>query len=352
MLPAASRATAVRLCAPFETLPDGQLTEYGAVVSSAPRLPPSTLNCTPTTPTLSEEFAAKLTEPETVAPAAGLVRATVGAVVGRGGGGGRSCSTRSRCAASSSCCRQRRGRRPLGCAPRSRRLPDGQLTEYGAARVLGGRGLASIDLELHADDGDVVGRGGSDARRARDGRASRRAREPNRGGSGVTGWRRRSGRVRHGHGALRARGVAGRVAGEGREGVRRRSRRCRTASSRSTARLVSRPPRLPPSTLNCTPTTATLSDAVAATLAVPETVAPADGLVEPNRGGSGVTGWRRRSARVRHGHGALRAGVVAGSIAGDGREGVPAVRGRWPTRQLTRVRRARVLGADVAPRPP
>ena len=81
VLPAASRANAVMLCAPFGTLPDGQLAEYGAVVSSALRLPPSILNCTPTTPTLSEAFAARVTEPDTVAPAAGLVSPTVGAVV-------------------------------------------------------------------------------------------------------------------------------------------------------------------------------------------------------------------------------------------------------------------------------
>src|SRR6187549_899085 len=75
------------LCPPFGTLPDDQLAEYGAVVSSAPRLPPSILNCTPTTPTLSEAFAAMVTDPETVAPAAGLVRSTVGAVVSPVGGG-------------------------------------------------------------------------------------------------------------------------------------------------------------------------------------------------------------------------------------------------------------------------
>src|SRR5262245_53776809 len=75
------------LCSPFGTLPDDQLTEYGAVVSSAPRLPPSVLNCTPTTSTLFGAFAAVLTDPDTVAPAAGLVSATVGAVVSPVGGG-------------------------------------------------------------------------------------------------------------------------------------------------------------------------------------------------------------------------------------------------------------------------
>ena len=88
VLPAASRANAVMVCDPLGTLPDGQLIEYGALVSSAPMLAPSTLNCTPTTPTLSDASAAALTDPETVAPAAGLVSATDGAAVSAGGGGG------------------------------------------------------------------------------------------------------------------------------------------------------------------------------------------------------------------------------------------------------------------------
>src|SRR5438128_1534497 len=54
---------------------------YGAVVSSVPRLAPSSLNCTPTTPTLSEAVAETVTVPETVAPLAGAVIATVGVVV-------------------------------------------------------------------------------------------------------------------------------------------------------------------------------------------------------------------------------------------------------------------------------
>ena len=39
------------------------------------------LNCTPATPTLSEAVAVRVTVPDTVAPAAGAVRLTVGAVV-------------------------------------------------------------------------------------------------------------------------------------------------------------------------------------------------------------------------------------------------------------------------------
>ena len=51
------------------------------MVSSAPRLAPSSWNCTPTTPTLSEAVAETVTVPETVAPELGDVTLTVGAVV-------------------------------------------------------------------------------------------------------------------------------------------------------------------------------------------------------------------------------------------------------------------------------
>ena len=57
-------------------------TEYGAVVSSPPTLVPSTLNCTPATPTLWAALAATFTDPDTVAPAAGAVTDTVGAPCG------------------------------------------------------------------------------------------------------------------------------------------------------------------------------------------------------------------------------------------------------------------------------
>src|SRR2546427_11958971 len=56
-------------------------TEYGAVVSSAPRAAPSSWNWTPTTPTLSEALAETVMLPVTVAPEVGAVMATVGAVV-------------------------------------------------------------------------------------------------------------------------------------------------------------------------------------------------------------------------------------------------------------------------------
>ena len=51
------------------------------MVSSAPSWVPSSLNCTPVTPTLSEAVAVRVTVPDTVAPAAGAVRLTVGAGV-------------------------------------------------------------------------------------------------------------------------------------------------------------------------------------------------------------------------------------------------------------------------------
>src|SRR5437879_2641872 len=80
-LPAASRATAVSVCEPLLAVVVFQDTEYGAAVSSAPRLAPSNRNCTPTTPTLSEALAVTLVVPPTVAPETGEVMLTVGGVV-------------------------------------------------------------------------------------------------------------------------------------------------------------------------------------------------------------------------------------------------------------------------------
>ena len=87
-LPAASRATAVMVCEPSLTEAVSQGIEYGALVSSAPKLTLSILNCTPTTPTLSEALALNVTVPDIVAPFAGDVMLTVGGVVSAGGGGG------------------------------------------------------------------------------------------------------------------------------------------------------------------------------------------------------------------------------------------------------------------------
>ena len=51
-----------------------------------PRTFPSRRNCTPKTPTLSKALAETVTVPATVAPSAGAVMFTVGAVVSGGGG--------------------------------------------------------------------------------------------------------------------------------------------------------------------------------------------------------------------------------------------------------------------------
>ena len=56
-LPAASRARAVRLCEPLVPAVVGQVTEYGADVSSAPTAWPSTKKLTPATATLSAALA-------------------------------------------------------------------------------------------------------------------------------------------------------------------------------------------------------------------------------------------------------------------------------------------------------
>src|SRR5436189_15617 len=80
-LPAASRATAVSVWLPAVAVVVFQAIEYGAVVASAPRLAPSSLNWTPTTPTLSAAVALTVVVPVTVAPPAGAVIETVGGVV-------------------------------------------------------------------------------------------------------------------------------------------------------------------------------------------------------------------------------------------------------------------------------
>src|SRR2546429_7919616 len=85
-LPAASRTTALSECVPFAIVVVFHVTLYGAPVSSAPRFAPSSLNCTPATPTLSDAFAETLTdEPDTIALFAGAVSETVGNVVSPGG---------------------------------------------------------------------------------------------------------------------------------------------------------------------------------------------------------------------------------------------------------------------------
>src|SRR6202008_2909062 len=79
--PLVSRATALMLCSPLPTVCVFNVNSYGAVVSSAPTLLPSTRNCTPATATLSPAVAVRLVVPDTVAPAAGAVTDTVGGVM-------------------------------------------------------------------------------------------------------------------------------------------------------------------------------------------------------------------------------------------------------------------------------
>ncbi|OGZ56481.1 MAG: hypothetical protein A3H64_01020 [Candidatus Ryanbacteria bacterium RIFCSPLOWO2_02_FULL_45_11c] len=87
IFPAASRAVAVNVCDPFDAVVLFHVIEYGEVVSSAPRFAPSSLNCTPATPTLSLALAEIITEvPDTVEPDVGAVMDTIGAVVSAGGG--------------------------------------------------------------------------------------------------------------------------------------------------------------------------------------------------------------------------------------------------------------------------
>ena len=80
-LPAASLATARTVCWPAAAAVVSQEAAYGADVSAEPRFAPSTVNWTLVTPTLSEAVACSVTVPDTVAPPAGAVTATVGAVV-------------------------------------------------------------------------------------------------------------------------------------------------------------------------------------------------------------------------------------------------------------------------------
>lgn len=85
-LPAASLAVAVMEWEPFVERVVLKTVEYGETVSSVPRFVPSSLNCTPATPTLSEAEAERVTVLETIAPDAGAVRDTVGGVVSGMGG--------------------------------------------------------------------------------------------------------------------------------------------------------------------------------------------------------------------------------------------------------------------------
>src|SRR5439155_1751380 len=84
VFPAASRATAVRVYEPLLTAVVSQEREYVLVVSSGPRFAMSSLNCTPTTPTLSEAVAETVIVPVTMSPVVGEAIDTVGGVVSTG----------------------------------------------------------------------------------------------------------------------------------------------------------------------------------------------------------------------------------------------------------------------------
>ena len=57
---------------------------YGGAIDSTPRFPPSSLNCTPATPTLSDASAVTATVCATLDPLAGDVIATTGATASVG----------------------------------------------------------------------------------------------------------------------------------------------------------------------------------------------------------------------------------------------------------------------------
>src|SRR5438128_1558782 len=71
--PAASRATAVNVCAPLDAFVVFHAIQYGNAVISEPRLLPSSLNWTPAIPTLSDAIAETATdEPLTLALTLGV----------------------------------------------------------------------------------------------------------------------------------------------------------------------------------------------------------------------------------------------------------------------------------------
>ena len=80
-LPFVSVARAAIVCDPAATAALFQLSVYGAAVTAAPVLTPSTRNWTEATPPASAAVAVSCTVPVSVAPAAGAVSETVGGVV-------------------------------------------------------------------------------------------------------------------------------------------------------------------------------------------------------------------------------------------------------------------------------
>src|SRR5438552_1698460 len=83
--PAASLATALRVCEPFAVDLVSQIRMYGVVVISVPRSAPSSLNWTAATLRSSEASAVTRITPDTVALFVGEVMATTGGAASPGG---------------------------------------------------------------------------------------------------------------------------------------------------------------------------------------------------------------------------------------------------------------------------
>src|SRR6266436_2656665 len=84
VFPAASRARADSVWAALVAVAESHDSEKDGPGCSAPSAAPSSRNCTPATPTLSEAVAVTVTTPDTVAPELGAVMLTVGGVVSGG----------------------------------------------------------------------------------------------------------------------------------------------------------------------------------------------------------------------------------------------------------------------------
>jgi hypothetical protein len=81
--PSTASASAAIVCVPSATAVESHCIAYGADVSAAPTLTPSTLNWTLAMPELSLAVAARVTMPDTL-PADGLVIVTAGVSGGSG----------------------------------------------------------------------------------------------------------------------------------------------------------------------------------------------------------------------------------------------------------------------------
>ena len=154
------------------------------------------MNCTPTTPTLSEAVALRVTVPDSVAPLAGAVRLTVGATV--------SGVVTVTVTVEVRCCRRRRGLVRSACGCRWRPWWC-STTRCRAGLVSSAPSGVAVHQELHPGHPDIVGGGGAQGHRARHGRAV--------GGSGEAHRGCRDVRIVDGDGPRRGGGVAGGVAG-------------------------------------------------------------------------------------------------------------------------------------------